>query len=430
MNRKKEIMRKMISWRPDSKQCFYLFLLFFLFALLRDPMEQMIHPISYVDELLALCAVPLFGMEYIKNKPKTLFQKGGYARYIIFFLLTGLAGSIVYHYQPFGQTALVDMFLCVKFWLAIYVGKVMFENLSLKKYADNIYLCVRVTVWIFTLLILADYLLWIVNSGNGIFPGEIRLGIKSVKLFYSHPSVFASICAFLMAVLVAVGDYVKGSRKYLLLLGIMMGLTLRSKALGAAVIIALLYICVYFWKKKLSLKMLIGCIPVLLIVGAYQIYYYFFSSLQNESARYQLMTKSIEIAADHFPLGSGFGTFASYISAEWYSPIYETYGLSHVWGLEQGKAYFVSDNFWPMILGQTGWPGLVCFGAAVIFLFLRVQKLYEIRKGLYLSGLIVLAYLLIASVAESAFAHPTAIPLAVWLGILLKGNREESDTAK
>src|SRR5699024_9712799 len=128
---------------------------------------------------------------------------------------------------------------------------------------------------------------------------------------------------------------------------------------------ALLYICVYFWKKKLSLKMLIGCIPVLLIVGAYQIYYYFFSSLQNESARYQLMTKSIEIAADHFPLGSGFGTCASYRSAEWYSPIYETYGLSHVWGLEQGKAYFVSNNFWPMILGQTGWPGLVCFGAAV-----------------------------------------------------------------
>ena len=122
----------------------------------------------------------------------------------------------------------------------------------------------------------------------------------------------------------------------MLILGIMMGLTLRSKALGAAIIITLLYICVYFWKKKLNLKMLIGCIPVLLIVGAYQIYYYFFSSLQNESARYQLTIKSIEIAADHFPLGSGFGTFASYISAEWYSPIYEMYGLSHVWGLEQG----------------------------------------------------------------------------------------------
>lgn len=92
-------------------------------------------------------------------------------------------------------------------------------------------------------------------------------------------------------------------------------------------------------------------------------------------------------------------------------------------GLEQGKAYFVSDNFWPMILGQTGWPGLVCFGIVVIFLFLRVQKLYETRKGLYLSGLIVMAYLLIASVAESAFVHPTAIPLAVWLGkVLNEGN--------
>ena len=60
------------------------------------------------------------------------------------------------------------------------------------------------------------------------------------------------------------------------------------------------------------------------------------------------------------------------------------------------------------------------FPLCVIFLFLRVQKLYEIRKGLYLSGLIILAYLLIVSVAESAFAHPMAISLAVWLGILMK----------
>lgn len=420
MRTKTELIQRAVKWRPDAKQCYYLFLALFFIALLRDPLEQVVHPVCYIDELLALCAVPLFFMECMRNKPTTLFQQGGYARYIVAFWILGLVSSLIYHYQPFGRVALVDMFLCIKFWLAIYVGKVVFEHLSLKDYADKIYLCIRVTVWIFAILILADYLVWILNSGNSFFYGEIRVGIKSVKLFYSHSSVFAASCAFMMAVIAAIGDYVKGSRKYLLVLGIMMGLTLRSKALGAAIIVALLYICVYFWKKKLNLKILIGCIPILLIIGAYQIYFYFFSSLQDESARYQLMIKSIEIAADHFPLGAGFGTFASYISSEWYSPIYEMYGLSHVWGLEQGKAYFVSDNFWPMILGQTGWLGLICFGLAVILLFLRIQKLYEVRKGLYLSGLIILAYLLIASVAESAFAHPVAIPFAVWLGILMK----------
>ena len=73
-----------------------------------------------------------------------------------------------------------------------------------------------------------------------------------------------------------------------------------------------------------------------------------------------------------------------------------------------------------MILGQTGWIGLFAYSLAVIFLFLRMQKLYKIRKEFYLSGLIALGYLLIASVAESAFVNPTAIPFAVWIGVLLK----------
>lgn len=420
MRTKTELIQRAVKWRPDAKQCYYLFLALFFIALLRDPLEQVVHPVCYIDELLALCAVPLFFMECMRNKPTTLFQQGGYARYIVAFWILGLVSSLIYHYQPFGRVALVDMFLCIKFWLAIYVGKVVFEHLSLKDYADKIYLCIRVTVWIFAILILADYLVWILNSGNGFFEGEVRLGIKSVKLFYSHPMIFSACCVFLLAVLVAIEDYVKGSRKYLVILGIMMGLTLRSRVFGVVILIALLYICVYLWNRKLNLKILLCTIPALLLIGAYQIYYYFFSSIQQGSARYQLVVKSVEIAKDHIPLGAGFGTFASDISGKVYSPLYQMYEMEHIWGLEEGKTYFVSDTFWPMILGQTGWLGLICFAAAVILLFLRIQKLYEIQKGLYLSGIIIIAYLLIESVAGSAFVHPTAVPLAIWLGILLK----------
>ena len=37
----------------------------------------------------------------------------------------------------------------------------------------------------------------------------------------------------------------------------------------------------------------------------------------------------------------------------------------------------------------------------------------------YASAISVLSYLLIASTAESAFVHPVAIPIALWLGVIM-----------
>ena len=420
MNKKIGKISNLIGWRPNTKQCYYLFLLFLFVALLRDPIEHLIHPIAYVDELIALCAVPLFLSEHMGNRHKILFKREGYARYIITFLLIGMISSIVFSYQPFWKAALPDSFLCIKFWLAIYVGKVLFRNFSPKSYAKEIFSLIRVITWSFIILILVDYLIWIFNHGNGLFWGQIRYGIKSVQLFYSHSTIFAACCTFLIVVLTTICGDIKGSGKYLFVLGVMSVLTLRSKALGTAIIAALLYVVVYLWNKRLNPKILAFCLGILLIIGGKQIYYYFFSNIQEDSARYQLVVKSVQIALDHFPLGAGFATFGSYISGEVYSPLYERYHISKIWGLERGEANYVSDNFWPMILGQTGWIGLFAYSLAVIFLFLRMQKLYKIRKEFYLSGLIALGYLLIASVAESAFVNPTAIPFAVWIGVLLK----------
>ena len=420
MNKRIEQVRKLIFWRPDSKQCYCIFLFFLFIALFCNPLEQLAHPIAYADELIALCAVPLLLSEYIINRRKKLFQKDGYARYIVAFLLIGMVSSIVFHYQPLWKAALPDMFLCVKFWLSIYVGKVFFRNISIKDYSKEIFIIIRVIIWLFAALILVDYLVWVFRSGNGLFEGQVRFGIKSVKLFYSHPTFFAGSCVFLIVVLASICEEVKESSKYIIILGVMSILTLRSKALGTAVLVAAIYILTYLKKKKLNMKMLICCFVGLLLIGGKQIYYYFFSSIQAESARYQLTAKSIQVARDHFPLGAGFGTYGSYISGEVYSPLYEQYELSRIWGLEKGAADFVSDNFWPMILGQTGWLGLFAFGLAVIFLFLQIQRLYEVRTTFYMSGLVALGFLLISSMAESAFVNPMAIPFAVWLGILLK----------
>ena len=99
------------------------------------------------------------------------------------------------------------------------------------------------------------------------------------------------------------------------------------------------------------------------------------------------------------------------------------YGISNVYGLSQQMSEYISDSFWSMMLGQFGWIGTLLFCAAILALFIQIQALRKFNRGFYASGLSILAYLLISSVAESAFVNPMAIPLAVYLGMLFEGTK-------
>lgn len=48
---------------------------------------------------------------------------GGYARFILVFLCFGFLSSVIYRYQSILKAEVSDAFLCIKFWLALYVGK-------------------------------------------------------------------------------------------------------------------------------------------------------------------------------------------------------------------------------------------------------------------------------------------------------------------
>ena len=56
-----------------------------------------------------------------------------------------------------------------------------------------------------------------------------------------------------------------------------------------------------------------------------QISFYYLS--HDDVARNILTSKSMEIAKDYFPLGTGFGTYGSYISGVYYSSLYYKYDL-------------------------------------------------------------------------------------------------------
>ena len=71
--------------------------------------------------------------------------------------------------------------------------------------------------------------------------------------------------------------------------------------------------------------------------------------------RVLLYTTSALIAADHFPLGAGLGRYGSPLSrGDTFSPLYHEYGLDHIWGLTPHYDFYITDTFWPHILGEAG----------------------------------------------------------------------------
>lgn len=72
-----------------------------------------------------------------------------------------------------------------------------------------------------------------------------------------------------------------------------------------------------------------------------------------------LYLKSFEIAKDYFPFGAGPGRYGGWISRIEYSPIYEEYGMSKIWGFSRDNPKFIVDTFWPKLLGQFGVVGVI-----------------------------------------------------------------------
>ncbi|WP_026490878.1 MULTISPECIES: O-antigen ligase family protein [unclassified Butyrivibrio] len=401
----------MIGDSSENNKC-YLFIFLFYLLLFQNPLSHIIGLTKYIDEIIAIVAI-LLKMHELKAKKFVIrTNRDGFIGLLSIFVLMGVCGNIKYEYQPFFSVAIPDVFLCVKFWMAIYTSKYLFTNFNIEKCSQKLFIwCVKVPTFLFLIL-------YILDNFIHIYPDNIRYGIRATHLFYSSPTGFVAACAFLISILMIIRPYIDKYYLYLVLLLLLMCSSLRSKAFVAATVFVLIQYFVYKKDKKIDYKTILLFLPLVVFITWDQIEFYYFSDIQDDSARFQLLVTSIEIAKNAFPLGSGFGTFGSYMSAINYSPIYYIYGLSNIHGLIEGETFFASDSFWPMILGQTGVIGLVCVIIIVVRMFKMIQRLREFDRSFYTCGLICLSYLLISSTAESAFVNPMAIPLAIMLGII------------
>jgi hypothetical protein len=141
------------------------------------------------------------------------------------------------------------------------------------------------------------------------------------------------------------------------------------------------------------------------------------SDIASPDARIALYSTSVLIARDDFPFGAGLGRYGSGVSRDPYSPVYAQYGLDKIDGLSPTHSSFVSDTFWPRILGETGVIGLV---ALVVFTVVLSVQLWCAARSPAADGLtrafllgtwMVFVQAIVETLASSMFDSPPRIYL-------------------
>lgn len=383
-----------------------------LIILLFEPALQQINPIfGYFDELatLSLGSAALIKLSLSSAKTQCSKWRNRTILCLLALAVLGLLGIIFSDLRPSPIAVAIDMLSCFKFFIAFGAVTVLFDDTS-----SLLYVLVRLA----RILVVVLFLLACVNLFFDLgMRGEVRYGIASFKFLFFHPGIVVWFTVALTALLLT---YSKNNRIYVFLALVVVCLTLRSKGIcWAAVIIVFLLSS----GKNNGLKIWHVLIALLAVIylsyDSVQLYY---NNESIETARAALQRVSFDVANDYFPWGSGYASFGSAITAdpEYYSPLYYAYGLSAVWGITPSYPEYISDSFWPTVIAQFGWMGVVLFVSALLCLLAFVRgRLKGKAPMLWIASLSLFAYLLLGSIAESSFFNPSAVYFAVILAIIL-----------
>ena len=129
-------------------------------------------------------------------------------------------------------------------------------------------------------------------------------------------------------------------------------------------------------------------------------------------SRIAMYETAFKIAADYFPLGAGFGQFGSWMSRIYYSPLYEKYGLSSIYGLSKEAPYHITDTFYPMLIAELGFLGCFIYLVFIfnisypIFIKLKSGGLPPLKRVFCLAGIVIMIEGLIEGIATHSLINP------------------------
>ena len=327
------------------------------------------------------------------------------------------------------KAIILDIFVLAKYEIVL-VGALKF--FSEYKYSKNVLNLQRKIIAIFCCV---GIICMIINQQKGIptmnFP-EQRYGLKSFQFIAGHPGDLGVICNYLIMFLVLdlyINPHKKKIDSILIMLDlILMISTLRTRAICNAILFSLLYYCFYYKRNSKRNIKIILFITVILIsfVSIDQFQNYCVDS--GRTPRSDLLKGGIKLMQENSPIGAGLGNYGSFAAKKYYSQIYYRFGFNNNYGMSKDEGMFLTDNFWPMIMGEFGYIGIILYINLLIGTFCLLKHFSISWKNKLMIYYIFIAMLL-NSTASSAFVHYSSVSYMFILSyfIFFEGREKKED---
>tara|TARA_R110002050_G_scaffold274787_1_gene419344 strand:- start:5111 stop:6373 length:1263 start_codon:yes stop_codon:yes gene_type:complete len=411
-------MRLRVKFSTILEQSIFLLILSLVF--LYDAFDN---SLGFLDELFALFSL-LVLLYFIFIKQRMKLYRSEYYILSLLGIITIIGLLSNYHsYQNGNQTSGAAIFGdLVTFNKAFvsYIGvRLLSKYFNSNKVLNSITKYIELIFYILSFIIVLDFIF-------KFFPQPPRYGVYSFQLFFKHPSRFGFAFTFIFLALLP--KYYK-DRKSILVFVLLLGmLSLRVKYIG----FGFLTVVFMFYGKRLFkipkayflwIVVSLALIMLWLFWDTFQMYFTF-KSINTAWSRAIVLYYSFIIGNDFFPLGSGFGTYSSYYSGVYYSWVYDSYKISKVYGISRIYPNFIADQYWPMVLGQFGYFGLLCM-VGIIYqyfkLFLTNIKFYVKSEKYYyfLSIILGLLLLLVDSTSDAIFSQQRGVVMFIYFALVV-----------
>ena len=399
--------------RVNISQFLYLFL--YLSVLFSNYLVDLIPIFSFFDEALALFAL----FYVVANNGKCTYGprlKILVCSSIVVFI--GVLGNVCFCYNANSIVVLKDVFAFLKSPLMILACSIYAEKHNTNK-------AMKIAVLVSKFVITFAFLMYFISLyTNSSMLYDVRHGIVSYRFVYGHPTFLTYSVVVMLCCLVSKGiqpkDYIFHFMGVVVLI-----LTMRDKAF--AFVIVYLMALLIFYRKRIKLWHVLLSILLAIVVSWSKLVEY---SSYKWSPREGLYSVGLQLVQNCFPIGSGFGTFASHLSGFYYSRVYSIYGFDDRPGTNPEDFVDLGDAGLPYYYGQFGILGIILFACIMYQLYLLIRKFYFSSGPKRNASLLVLLYSLIALPVESFFVNETGATVFVVLFIFLGKEKMNAHTEK
>ena len=402
----------------------YFFILFYIYIITHD---MVFFPkINYVDDMIFFVAFLTIILSALTPSGRTKFYQlwdkadRQIMIFLALYLIVGLLSTTIFQQQQNIIAILTDIEYQIKFFIIFLGGRLWSKDLKNGLLRDII----PIAKILLVLITLGGFLSIFMNIGLSDM-SQIRYGLNPYVFLYSSYTYLVLAVVYMMVPILAVNQkhklYWEIGATFVLLS------TLRSKAF---MFVICYFLFQYIWKNRnkisrgiLNIGMLIaGSIS---IAAVYNMLTYYFED--PNLPRSSFYSTGIRIAQEYFPFGSGFGSFANATSYKYGSLVYQNFGIQALYDNLQWYAWGF-DVFWPNIYGQFGVIGLLIYLYMLILIIKSLlSKLNHSNERKIFMGLMLITYLIIASLAEAVFFNFSACSAALILSVYIMGNSDDKN---